>query len=682
MAIEAGGTVTDAYTRILDNLADWDPKPNGPNRVRARCPAHDGKDANLAVAKGRDGALLKCFSHDCAPADILTAIGLTEADMFDNKREITYGYSDGVTVHRGPGKKFTQSGPKEARTAPVKPLYIPAGVDIAAAIADGIAIALVEGEKDADTIWLHWGIPAVSGRGGGRSFAASDLKPLTGAHIVAIPDQDKGNPEGKPTTADEWTKAVHASIGPIAATLSWRRPPDGHKDASDCILAGLAPNDLIPYLPAALNVAPDHDEDILVVRKVRLTSAAEIKPRPVRWLWDGRLALGTLGLLAGREGIGKSTCAYWLAGRITRGSLDGEMYGTPKAVLIAATEDSWEHTIVPRLMVNGADLTKVYRIDVEHDGLVVGLSLPRDLIALEEAALSVEAGLLILDPLMSRLGSLDTHKDAEVRQALEPLVAIADRAKFAIIGLIHHNKSGSGDPLNLVMGSKAFTAVARSVHTVAVHPDDEDQRVFGTPKNNLGRSDLPSLSFHITGASVETDEGTAWTGRLVWGEAIEESITSLLQRQVSGEERTERDEAAEWLRDFLESEGGSATSTDCKRKGKVAGHSERTLKRAAQVLRVQVESSGFPRRTTWSLPHDNDMSLSQSGLARGGKVIPGPTTTTWPHRGKSGPVGPVGPGVRAHARVGPTDDVPPDDEEPSWLFEHEAHPDPAREEPA
>jgi hypothetical protein len=44
-------------------------------------------------------------------------------------------------------------------------------------------------------------------------------------------------------------------------------------------------------------------------RVVRITFASEIEPRPVHWLWQDRLALGTFALLAGREGIGKTTVA-------------------------------------------------------------------------------------------------------------------------------------------------------------------------------------------------------------------------------------------------------------------------------------------------------------------------------------------------------------------------------------
>jgi len=71
----------------------------------------------------------------------------------------------------------------------------------------------------------------------------------------------------------------------------------------------------------------------------------------------------------------------------------------------------------------------------------------------------VDAALILLDPLLSRLdSSLDSHKDAEVRIALEPLVALADRSAAAVLGLIHVNKSGGQDPLDIVMGSRAFAA--------------------------------------------------------------------------------------------------------------------------------------------------------------------------------------------------------------------------------
>src|SRR5690242_10822264 len=113
-------------------------------------------------------------------------------------------------------------------------------------------------------------------------------------------------------------------------------------------------------------------------RQVKLTPASSIFVRPVRWLWLQRLALGTLALIGGREGIGKSICAYTLGAMITRGKLAGVYEGTPRSVIVAASEDSWEHTIVPRLMAAGADLERVFRVDVvTMDAIDTALSLPR-----------------------------------------------------------------------------------------------------------------------------------------------------------------------------------------------------------------------------------------------------------------------------------------------------------------
>src|ERR1019366_6884773 len=91
-------------------------------------------------------------------------------------------------------------------------------------------------------------------------------------------------------------------------------------------------------------------------RRVELTPASSIKMKPVHWLWRDRIPVGELALLAGREGIGKSTIGYMMAAWITTGTMKGKHYGEPRGVLVAATEDSWEHTIGPRLTVAGADM--------------------------------------------------------------------------------------------------------------------------------------------------------------------------------------------------------------------------------------------------------------------------------------------------------------------------------------
>src|SRR5512133_1116221 len=98
---------------------------------------------------------------------------------------------------------------------------------------------------------------------------------------------------------------------------------------------------------------------------------------------------------------------------------------------------------------------------------------------------------------------LDTHKDAEVRRALEPVVRMAHDTKASVIGLSHVNKTSEGDLMNRVTGSRAIGAVARGVLFCGSYRPVEDMAseddspfvkpdlpkrarfVFGQSKNNL-----------------------------------------------------------------------------------------------------------------------------------------------------------------------------------------------------
>ena len=367
------------------------------------------------------------------------------------------------------------------------------------------------------------------------------------------------------------------------------------------------------------NPHPDFDADEEPpergFRHVELVRASSIAVKPVHWLWKNRVPLGELTLLAGREALGKSTIAYTLAAWITLGTMKGRFLDQPRSVLVAATEDSWEHTIVPRLMAAGADLDRVFRIDVvTEDGVDGLLTLPSDISDLHEAVRQSDAALVLLDPLMSRLSAhLDSHKDAEVRVALEPLTSFAKRAHVAVLGIIHVNKSSSADALNMIMGSRAFGAVARAVLMAVKNPED-DTCLFGLAKNNLGSKDQPAFRYRIVGEKVtDTDEGPVWTGRIDWLGTSERSVDEVMVAMSEGgmEGMSAIDEAAGWLEDYLNSVGGSKASAIVKSAGSKQGHNERNLQRAASKLKVVYGSEGFPRTTIWTLPPNLQVDANQ-----------------------------------------------------------------------
>lgn len=343
-------------------------------------------------------------------------------------------------------------------------------------------------------------------------------------------------------------------------------------------------------------------EKALSKRKLKLTPASSITPKPVHWLWNGRIAEGTLALLAGREGIGKSTLAYTLVADITNGTLEGAHLGKPRSVIIVATEDSWEFTIVPRLMAAKANRDRVFRVE-PTDPDEYGISLPRDVEELSIAARDNDVSLILLDPLMSRVDSkLDTHKDSEVRQALEPLVKMGNEAGSAVLGLIHVNKSGSSDPLSTLMGSRAFSAVARAVLYVVQDPDNPEIKVMGQPKNNLGRSDLPDLAYTLQQVTVGEWEGEDVTSvQLKWaGDRPAGNIRTLMNPKT---QKSKVDNAEDWLEDFLGIQ--ELPSQEVKEAGNAEGFNDRMLQRAFTKINgiATRKRVGDKTITIWALPN-------------------------------------------------------------------------------
>ena len=61
---------------FLAALRPWGLKQTGKDEYRARCPAHDGGDPNLAIRRDGDKVLTHCHSHGCTFDAIQRTLGL------------------------------------------------------------------------------------------------------------------------------------------------------------------------------------------------------------------------------------------------------------------------------------------------------------------------------------------------------------------------------------------------------------------------------------------------------------------------------------------------------------------------------------------------------------------------------------------------------------------------------
>ena len=279
--------------------------------------------------------------------------------------------------------------------------------------------------------------------------------------------------------------------------------------------------------------------------------ASEFTPRPVFWLWEERIPIGEITLEVGREGAGKSILATWIVAQLTNGTLPGKHFGRKMRVFYVANEDSWEHTILPRLIAAGADTDLVEHIAVsladDKEGKVI---IPRDCALIAEAAIESDTALIVFDPLISVInGDININQTRQLREALEPLRHEAEKARTSVLALIHFNKAQGVDVMSKIIGSRAFTEVSRAALAVAVD-DEADERtvVVSQIKNNLGRIDLPNLAYTIDSATVATPEGDAKPGKLRWlNDEYREGAEAILSR----DKKTAKPNARDWLYRYL-----------------------------------------------------------------------------------------------------------------------------------
>ncbi|WP_169727325.1 AAA family ATPase [Segniliparus rugosus] len=500
---------------------------------------------------------------------------------------------------RSVDKKFEQRGYRKGDS-----LY---RVDeVRSAVARGETIYVVEGENDVHAVELIGGTATCSPMGAGKA-KRFDWSPLRGGDVVIVADDDDVGRKHAATVRDILTIEIGVKSVRIV------QAKEG-KDAADHITAGHGLDDFEPCeLP--------ENEERRSARRAKVTWADQIKPEPVVWAWgegaDGRIPAGSLCVAAGREGTGKSSFGIWLASKITTGELEGAWIGRKRKVLYVAAEDSWKHTLVPRLIAAGADLSRVGQFGVVvFDDEETPLSLPVDNDLLERTILAEDVGLIVLDPLMSVISErVDTHRERDVRTALDPLAKIADRTGAVILGIAHYNKSTNTDAASLITGSGAFKNVPRSVLGFA-RDTENGERVMTQVKNSLGRDDLPSLGYAINPVVIDTGKGEAITCRLELTGESERTVHEILR---SGTQPVESsgNAAQDFLKDHLlaPERGGEALVADVLKAGRAAGFNETELKNARARCRkpwIISRKSGFGSGWVWAISDDTAEDITKT----------------------------------------------------------------------
>jgi putative DNA primase/helicase len=330
---------------------------------------------------------------------------------------------------------------------------------------------------------------------------------------------------------------------------------------------------------------------------VELTCASTLQPEPVNWLWPGWLARGKMHIIGGQPGAGKTTIAMRMAATTTIGGRWPDGSHSPLGnVIIWSGEDDPADTLLPRLVASGADVERVFFVgDVAQGGERRPFDPAKDMVPLREAI--GKAGgcvLIVVDPIVSAVAG-DSHKNADTRRALQPLVDLAASVNAALLGITHLSKGTSGrEPIERITGSIAFGALARVVMIAGKEGETEDgtppRRFLARAKSNIG-PDEGGFAYELRQEPMPGDDRII-ASIAVFGEAIEGTARDMLAAAEATPD-TDRDamgEAEELLRTLLND--GPVLAKDIRDAADAHAISWRTINSAKKTIGVKSYREG------------------------------------------------------------------------------------------
>lgn len=426
----------------------------------ARCPAHEDRNPSLSITVGKEHPVVFHCQAGCHRDDILTALGLTWAEVCKPREDDQHGHDEwtprgaAVAVYdyrdeagsvlfqvcRTADKQFPQRRPDRTTKSGWswklgdvrRVLYrLPKVIE---AVRDGKVIYICEGERDVHTLEAEHLI-ATCNPGGAGKFRQEFAEFLRDATVTIIADKDK--------PGQAHARQVAAMLDGIAGHIRIVEPAVG-KDATDHFSAGHRLSQLVRTWtsdePAKVDLAVDLWEFI-----------ATGDPDP-EWVVPGLLERGDRLVWTGFEGLGKSMFIRQLAVCAAAG-IHPFNWGTadqyePRRVLLIDAENS-ERQSRRKFRPLAAASIKAHRrvpdggLRLIHRPEGIDLSREADAAWLLERVTAHKPDLLIIGPFY-RLHMGDMNDERVARKVVGVLDAARVKADCALVIEAHagHGEAG------------------------------------------------------------------------------------------------------------------------------------------------------------------------------------------------------------------------------------------------
>jgi len=203
------------------------------------------------------------------------------------------------------------------------------------------------------------------------------------------------------------------------------------------------------------------------VKRAASRTFDKVAEEPLVEVYPGMLWAGKYTVIGGDPGLGKSVLECYIAAALSRGgkvSPYSDKECEPRDVVLCSSEDDPGDTIKPRLRVAGADMKRVHDLAgmFNAEDKFEHLNLGAHLDGLDEYLSDLKPGVLILDPITSFFGKIDSNSQTDVRGVVDPAMRLFRKHGTALLGIMHLNKNERSSAIYRIGGSISLVGAPRA----------------------------------------------------------------------------------------------------------------------------------------------------------------------------------------------------------------------------
>jgi len=333
--------------------------------------------------------------------------------------------------------------------------------------------------------------------------------------------------------------------------------------------------------------------------------ASQFTPKPIKWLWPGKIPSKKITILVGQPDTGKSFLTCELAARISNGTNwpDGHKCEQGEVLMLTA-EDDPEDTVIPRLDKFNANKGKIQILselpvyNPKKDDTEWQKPSMQNLEALVQEIKLVQPELITIDVMDAYLDDIDGNSQVQMRSKVyEPLKKLAEKYQCCIMLLMHFNKKQGQSAKERISGSISHVGAARSVWLLSKDEEDEKRIKMLPVKNNLSGA-KEGQAFEFTKPQGSEEDYTVLPDIEWENETISETAEEVVQSE-GVQEKTTRERAKELILEELDEHAKPAE--EIYQKGVEQDLSRNMIYRAKKALDVKAEK-GSDMVWRWNLP--------------------------------------------------------------------------------